>query len=117
MQPGHKKPLELYLATLLLVAAGTVGLINTLLAGNTSDQALMLLSIAYGLLPLAAYALFSVWRYALALARALTGITLVLSFLLYPSLNSFFFLVTAVMQSYTFLALYRHELKTVYGED
>jgi hypothetical protein len=117
MQLGHKKPLELYLATLLLVAAGTIGLINTLLAGNASDQGLMLLSIAYGLLPLAAYALFSALRYALVLARALTCITLVLSFLLYPSLNPLLFLVNAVMQSYTFLALYRHELKTIYGED
>lgn len=117
MWRGHKRPFEFYLATCLLVAAGTAGLINTLLAADTANQSITLLSIGYGFLPLSAYALFSLWRGALILARALTSATLAASFLLYSALNPFIFVVTAVMQSYTLLALYRHEIKSMYGED
>lgn len=117
-KPGRRKrPLELYVVVLLLVAAGTIGLIDTLLAGDTGGLALTALAAAYGLHSLAAYMLFSAWKRALDYARALTAVSLAASFILYPDLDPYLFFVTAILQSYAFLALYRHEVRAVYGAD
>jgi hypothetical protein len=114
-----EKPLELLVLCGLFVFSGTLGLLDILyLARPGMDAFIILLVLCYVFIqPLIAYALWSVWPYALKAGRTLAFIMLLFSFFLYSALTPFVLVANTLMYLYSILCLYRQDIKTIYGED
>lgn len=101
----------------LYVINGTLGLVNTLLVSRPTAEAVIPLAALYGIIhPFLAYFVFSLTPGALKVARLSTALLLLLSFFLFPLLDQAILSLNAILYLYVLFYLFRHDVKTVFGE-
>ncbi len=113
-----KRPFELLLSTLALVATGVLGLVGIFLAGFQATPLQIILMAAYGFLhPLVSYSLWKVKKGMLKAARILIIFFLLSSFFLYQVINPIILILNSLAYAYTLLYLFRPDVMAEFKEE